>query len=132
MEKLTPLSPRSDPRNTLNTPTRRYADTFPLVCFVALARSIFLVRGPLRTVGDGSRWATDFDQAIGEQRLAVFPDPWLIRVQDHGDHFMPFSEGGTNQDLLSGASVTGLESVTSGEMPKETVVVAQFVNHALR
>src|SRR5580704_4129246 len=97
---------------------------------VAFARSIFLFGSAFRTVGEGTRGAADLDQAIGEQRFAVIPDAGLIRVQHYGDHFMPFSECGTYQYLLCGASVPSLEPVASGKMPKETIMISQLVDNS--
>src|ERR1700680_5317011 len=45
---------------------------------------------------------------------------------------MPFSKGGTHQDLLGGASVAGLQSVAAGKVSQETVMISQLVDNAFR
>ena len=99
---------------------------------VAFARSIFLLGSAFRAVADGTGGAANLDQAIREQRFAVIPDPGLVGVQHDGDDFMSLSEGGTDQDLLGGASVASLESVASGEVPQQTIVISQLVDNAFR
>src|ERR1700731_2670493 len=103
-----------------------------LVRFVAFARDIFLIGTAFRTVGDGSWWAANLDQTIGQQRFAVFPDPGLVGVQHDGNDFVSFSEGGTHQDLLGGARIASLKSVTSGKVPQQAIMISQLVDNTFR